>query len=107
MDIDIHTIQVQYASAEGYLASLDAVTAWRIAAADDRIVVGLMTRPMFSLSQKREFLDKVRADLIELGYVRAEVTTDADLYYRIASADGDRDEIEQLCDGIARRRGAS
>lgn len=108
MDADIRTVQIQYVGVDGYLASTDNVTGWRYAASGkDAIVVGLMTGPMFSLTERREFLDSVRDGLLAMGYARAEVTTDSDLFYAIGKLgeQADLDRVLALCDSAAKRRG--
>ena len=89
------------------ISSLPEVTEWCYSASGkDAIAVGLITKPMFTLSAINAFRESVKKALTDMGYARVEVTTDADLYYAISKQgkQGTAEQVERLCDMAQKRR---
>lgn len=96
-----------YADVGDFLSQYELVKQYCYAAAGDRLVVGLVTEPLFTLSGITQYTRTLEKELSEyFGYREVAVTFDTDLFYRIKKLGADADEasVEAIIETARKRR---
>lgn len=108
--IDVYASSIStpcYQSVEDYLKSIELIEDFCFASDGDKIVVGVVTKPIFTLTGIANFIKNLENDLVQnFGYKEVGITFDTDLVYKIRKLQNspDSEKISQIIDTIKKRR---
>lgn len=102
----VATYAPAYADVGEYLDGYRLVESYCYTACDENFAVGLVTKPLFTLSGINAYIKELEQDLKSVfGFENVVVTLDTDLIYRIkkAGAEGG-EEVEKIIETARKRR---